>query len=56
MQKTERKMPLSTSALDDLFSTQEQRDSVDLEKVVDISLKDIADFPNQSPKLLQSIF
>ena len=52
MQKTERKMPLSTSALDDLFSTQEQRDSADLEKVVDISLKDITDFPNHPFKVV----
>ena len=52
MQKNERKMPLSMSALDDLFSTQEQRDSADLEKVVDISLKDITDFPNHPFKVI----
>ena len=52
MQKNERKMPLSTSALDDLFSTQEQRDNADLEKVIDISLKDIKDFPNHPFKVV----
>ena len=44
MEKKENKMHLPT--LDDLFTTQEERDSARLEKVVEISIKDIDDFLN----------
>ena len=46
MEKKEIKMQIPKITLDDLFSTQEQRDNANLEKVVDISIKDIKDFPN----------
>ena len=46
MVKKETKMPLPKILLDDdLFSTQEQRDDKLKEKVVNISLNDIDDFP-----------
>jgi len=32
--------------IDDLFSTQEERDNANLEKVVEVKLTDITDFPN----------
>ena len=38
--------------LDDLFTTQEERDSANLEKIVDISVKDIDDFPNHPFKVI----
>ena len=41
MEKKETKMQIPKITLDDLFSTQEQRDNANLEKVVDISIKDI---------------
>lgn len=44
MEKTNLKINLKP--LDDLFSTQEQRDNADAEKVVKISIKDIDNFPN----------
>lgn len=43
MEKKENKMHLPT--IDDLFTTQEERDSANLEKVIDISINDIDDFP-----------
>ncbi|MBQ2835457.1 MAG: ParB/RepB/Spo0J family partition protein [Clostridia bacterium] len=37
--------------LDDLFSTQEERDNANLEKVVEVKLTDITDFPNHPFKV-----
>lgn len=37
---------LSTKSLDDLFSTQEERDEVKLQKIRDIPLTEIDDFPD----------
>ncbi len=45
----ERKMYLPS--LDDMFSTQEERDAEKLEKIVNISLKDIEDFPKHPFKV-----
>ncbi len=52
MSKNEIKMPLPK--LDDLFSTQEERDNAKLEKVIDINLNDIDDFPNHPFKVIQN--
>ena len=41
MEKKETKIPLPKMNLDDLFSTQEERDSANLEKVVEVKLSDI---------------
>ncbi len=49
MEKRESRMHLPT--LDDLFTTQEERDSVNLEKVVDIPLNEIDDFPEHPFKV-----
>lgn len=46
MEKKETKMQIPKITLDDLFSTQEQRDNANLEKVIDIKLTDIDDFPD----------
>ena len=50
MAKSEIKMPLPK--LDDLFTTEQERQEADLEKVVDISLADIQDFPNHPFKVI----
>ncbi|MBR4002801.1 MAG: ParB/RepB/Spo0J family partition protein [Clostridia bacterium] len=47
-------MQIPKITLDDLFSTQEQRDNANLEKVVDISIKDIKDFPNHPFKVIDN--
>lgn len=49
MEKKERKMYLPS--IDDLFTTQEERDSVDLEKIVNIKISDIDDFPEHPFKV-----
>ena len=46
MEKKETKMQIPKIKLDDLFSTQEQRDNAKLEKIVDIKIDCIDDFPN----------
>ena len=59
MKKT--KLEINLKPLDDLFSTQEQRDNVDAQKVIKISIKDIENFPNHpfnvevNEELLESI-
>ena len=51
MEKKETKIPLPKMNLDDLFSTQEERDNANLEKVVEVKLTDITDFPNHPFKV-----
>lgn len=50
MAKSEIKMPLPK--LDDLFTTEQERQEANLEKVVDISLANIQDFPNHPFKVI----
>lgn len=50
MAKNDQRMPLPK--LDDLFSTEKERQEADLEKVVDISLTQIQDFPNHPFKVV----
>lgn len=54
MAMKEKRLPLSMQSLDELFSTQDQRDSADLEKVMNIPLKDIRDFPNHPFKVIDN--
>ena len=54
MEKRETKMPLPKMKLDELFSTQEERDNAKLEKIIDISLNDISDFPNHPFKVIDN--
>ena len=54
MEKKETKMEIPKITLDDLFSTQEQRDNANLEKVIDIPIKDIKDFPNHPFKVIDN--
>ena len=51
MEKKETRMPLPKMNLDDLFSTQEERDNANLEKVIEIKITDITDFPNHPFKV-----
>ena len=53
--KRDTKMPLPKIMLDDdLFSTQEQRDDKNKEKVVNLSLNDIDDFPKHPFKVIDN--
>ena len=52
MEKRESRMHLPT--IDDYFTVQAERDSVDLEKVVDIKISDIDDFPNHPFKVIDN--
>lgn len=46
MEKKKQEMKMQKITLDDLFSTQEQRDNDNLEKIVDVNIDLIDDFPN----------
>ena len=50
MEKKENKMHLPS--IDDIFTTQQERDETNLEKVVNISIKDIDDYPEHPFKVL----
>ena len=50
MAKDLSKMPLPK--LDDLFTTEEERTNANLEKVVDIKISDIDDFPDHPFKVI----
>ena len=52
MEKKETRMNLPKITVDDLFSTQEERDSLKLEKVVNIPISEISDFPKHPFKVL----
>jgi len=52
MAKSGSKMPLPK--LDDLFTTEEERASETLEKVIDIPLSNISDFPNHPFKVVEN--
>lgn len=54
MEKKETKMQIPKIKLDDLFSTQEQRDNEKLEKIVDIKIDCIDDFPNHPFKIIDN--
>lgn len=53
MGKSLSKMPLPK--LDDLFTTEEERNIASLEKVVDIKITDIDDFPNHPFKVIDKV-
>ena len=52
MAKDLSKMPLPK--LDDLFTTEEERVNASLEKVIDIKISDIDDFPNHPFKVIEN--
>ncbi|MBR3673479.1 MAG: ParB/RepB/Spo0J family partition protein [Clostridia bacterium] len=52
MAKDLSKMPLPK--LDDLFTTEEERTNAQLEKVIDIKISDIDDFPNHPFKVIEN--
>ena len=52
MAKTESKMPLPK--LDDLFTTEEEQTNANLEKVIDIKISNIDDFPNHPFKVIEN--
>lgn len=52
MAKDLSKMPLPK--LDDLFTTEEERTNANLEKVIDIKISNIDDFPNHTFKVIEN--
>lgn len=54
MEKKETKMQIPKITLDSLFTTQEQRDEAKLEKVIEIKIKEIDDFPNHPFKVIDN--
>ena len=46
-----RELKLNLPSADDLFSTQEERDDAKLERVIDLPLSEISDFPNHPFKV-----
>lgn len=54
MEKNETKMQIPKITLDSLFTTQEQRDEAKLEKVVDININEIDDFPGHPFKVVNN--
>ena len=52
MEKKKEKMPIPKISLDDLFTTQYERDTANLEKIVNINILDIDDFPDHPFKVL----
>ena len=52
MAKNIPKMPLPK--LDDLFTTEEERTNDKLEKVIDIKISDIDDFPNHPFRVIEN--
>lgn len=52
MKEKDKKMELPKISLDDLFTTQEQRNSVETESIIKISLSEIDDFPNHPYKVI----
>ncbi len=54
MEKKKQEMKMQKITLDDLFSTQEQRDNDSLEKIVDIDINLIDDFPNHPFKVIDN--
>ncbi len=53
MEKKETKMQIPKITLDDMFSTQEERNNAQMEKVIDIKLSDIDEFPNHPFKVIE---
>ena len=54
MEKKKQEMKMQKITLDDLFSTQEQRDNDNLEKIVDVNIDLIDDFPNHPFKVIDN--
>ena len=52
MEQKESKMRLPKITVDELFTTQEQRNDSSLEKVINIPIKDISDFPHHPFKVI----
>lgn len=52
MEKRNEKMPLEKITLDDLFTSQKERDIKDKEVIQYIPIKDISNFPNHPYKVI----
>lgn len=52
--KEEKRMELPKITIDDLFTTQEERDNKNIERIIEISINEITDFPNHPYKVIDN--
>lgn len=52
--KEEKRMELPKITIDDLFTTQEERDSKNMERIIEIPISEITDFPNHPYKVIDN--
>lgn len=52
--KDEKRMELPKVTLDDLFTTQEERANKNIEKIIEIPIEEISDFPNHPYKVIDN--
>lgn len=52
--KEEKRMELPKITIDDLFTTQEERDNKNMEKIIEIPISEIMDFPNHPYKVIDN--
>lgn len=52
--KEEKRMELPKITIDDLFTTQEERDNKNMERIIEIPINEITDFPNHSYKVIDN--
>lgn len=50
----EKRMELPKITIDDLFTTQEERDNKNMEKIIEIPIKEITDFQNHPYKVIDN--
>jgi ParB family chromosome partitioning protein len=50
----EERMKLPKITIDDLFTTQEERDNKNMERIIEIPIKEITDFPNHPYKVIDN--
>ena len=52
--KEEKRMELPKITIDDLFTTQEERDNKNMERIIEIPINEIMDFPNHPYKVIDN--
>lgn len=52
--KEEKRIELPKITIDDLFTTQEERDNKNMERIIEISINEITDFPNHPYKVIDN--
>ena len=52
--KEEKRMELPKITIDDLFTTQEERDNKNMERIIELPINEITDFPNHPYKVIDN--